>query len=87
MGEADDARKLERLEMYRIGAMVVAIGLLLVSIVMGWDWLMWPRAIAWSVAAVVSVLEGRLLERLGRNARSAYLSALLFALVAVLSIV
>jgi hypothetical protein len=87
MSEADDARRLEKLEQTRLIAVVAAIGFLLLSVFTGWTWLDWPRAIAWGVAAVTAVLEGRQLERMGRNARSAYLIAALFALMAVLAVV
>lgn len=85
MGSAQ--QKLEKLEQYRVLSLIVAIGLLILSVLTGWEWLDWPRALAWAAAAVVTVLEARVLERLGRNARTTYLFALLYLLVAILCLV
>lgn len=87
MAYTEDVRALERLEKYRVLALVVAIGLLIVSIVLELDWLAWPRAFAWSAAGVVSLLESRVLKRMGRSPDAAYLRAVLFFLVAVLCLV
>jgi hypothetical protein len=83
----ENEKKLAKLGHYRIGAIIVAIVLLLMSIVFDLDWLDWPRAIAWSTAGVVSILEGRLLSRMSRDARGAYLRAVMFFVVALLCIV
>ena len=87
MAYDEDIRALEQLERARLLAIVVAIGLLVVSIVLDVDWLDWPRAFAWAAAAVVSLFESRVLKRMGRSPDGAYLRAALFLLVAVLSVV
>ena len=87
MAYDEDIRALERLEKARLVAVVAAAGLLVLSIVFDVAWLDWPRAIAWSAAAVVSFLESRVLKRMGRSPDGAYLRAALFLLVAILCVV
>jgi len=84
MAYDEDLRTLDRLEKYRVLALVVAFGLLLVSIVFELEWLVWPRALAWCAGGVVMLLESRVLKRMGRSPDAAYLWAALYFLVGIL---
>lgn len=87
MSQDPYTRALERLDRYRLIALVTAVALLIVSIVFDVDWLAWPRAIAWAAAGVISILEGRIHKRMGHNPGGAYLRAALFFLVALLCVI
>jgi len=70
-------------EKIRIGSMLIAIILLVLSAATKIDWLHWPRAAAWIFAGYAAFREGRAWKRLGRDPDSIYLRAVLFALVGV----
>lgn len=84
MAYDEDARALVRLEKYRLFALVAAIALLIVSIAFEIEWLAWPRALAWSAAGVIMILETRILKRMGRDADAGYLWAAIYFLIALL---
>jgi hypothetical protein len=84
MAYADDVAALNRLGKYRLIALICALGCLFLSLFLeNGRWLDWPRAIAWTTAGVISVLEGRLMKKLGRDADFCWLRAVVMFLVAI----
>ena len=84
MAYPEDVAQLERLNKYRMIALICALGLLILS------WFFEHttifnvgRAIAWGAAGVFSVLEARLLKKLGRDADFTWLRAVFFFFVAI----
>ncbi len=86
MAYADDVRAVKDLYRYRVAAMIVAGVLLILDAVTDIP-LGWPRAIAWSVAGVISIKEGLAVKRLGRDPDGCWARAAMFFLVAIVCIV
>ncbi|MGE0791603.1 MAG: hypothetical protein AB7S26_38360 [Sandaracinaceae bacterium] len=86
MAYDEDVRTLAKLEKVRMMAMILAIGMLFVSIAFDLDVLDYPRAAAWATAGIVSILEARVLKRMGRDPDISYLWAVLYFLVAGLTL-
>ena len=83
MSYNDDLAAALRYEKLRIAALIVAFSCTLATMLLeGFEWLAWPRAIAWAVAAVFSLFEARAMKRLGRDNDYAILRAILFLIVA-----
>jgi len=87
MSYTEDLQKLVRLEKLRILSLIVAFALLGVSVAFDVDWLIWPRALAWSVGGVVAGMEARCEKRLGRDPDGSYLRAGLFMVVAIVMVI
>ncbi len=86
MAYTDDVRAVKDLYRYRVAAMIAA-GLLLVLDAVTDVPLSWPRAIAWTVAGVISIKEGRTVKRLGRDPDGCWARAAMFFVVALVCIV
>ncbi len=86
MAYADDVRSLANLYRFRMGAIIVAGVTLICSLAFDMHWMSYPRAVAWFVAGVTSILEARVSKRLGRSPDGAYLRAAVFFITAVVNI-
>lgn len=83
MSYSEDLAAALRYEKLRIAALIVAFSCSLASAVLdGFEWLVWPRAIAWAVAGIFSIMEARAMKRLGRDNDYAILRAILLWVVA-----
>ena len=72
-----------RWEKARMAALVIAFGLLALSIALDISWLHWPRGVAWVAAGLASIFEGRAYKRMRRDPDSRYLRGALCMIVAV----
>ena len=87
MAYADDLAALERLAKYRLIAFIVAGLLLILSFFLeNSRWLDIPRALAWAVAGLIAIQEGRITKRLGRDADFCWLRAIAMFVVATLCV-
>ena len=86
MAYADDVRSLANLYRLRMAAMIVAGVTLIATLAFEMHWMSYPRALAWFVAAIVSILEARVCKRLGRSPDGCYLRAAMFFVVTVVNI-
>ena len=84
--ERSDELEFDRLENFRLVALICAVALLIVDLKFDIDWLCWPRAACWLGAAGACVLQARLRQRLRLPASAQYLWAGLYALVAALTL-
>lgn len=87
MSYTEDLQKLARLEKLRILSLIVAFALLGISIAFDVEWMIWPRALAWSAGGIVAAMEARCEKRLGRDPDGSYLRAGLFIVVALVMVV
>lgn len=81
MSRKDDYELWEKL---RVGSIVVAMALLVVSLITGAEWLHYIRGLAFITAGVCGYLEARALVRLGRDPDAMYLRALMCVLFGVI---
>ncbi|MCC6877993.1 MAG: hypothetical protein IT378_27020 [Sandaracinaceae bacterium] len=86
MASERDIERLERLQRYRLIAVIAAAVMLVIAIVFDTGWLDWPRAAAWGTAAVISLIEARLHQRLGHSTDGAYLRAVVLGLAALITL-
>jgi hypothetical protein len=86
MSYSEDAWTAERLEKLRMLALIIAFGLLALSLVLDMPWLHWPRGLAWAAAGIASIYEGRAYKRMGRDPDSAYLRGVLCIIVGVVCV-
>jgi len=84
MAYDEDLRALARLEKLRLAARILALVLLVAAIALEVAWLYYAEAAAWATSGVVSLLEARVLRRLGRDPDMAYLWAVAAFVCAVL---
>ena len=83
MSYNDDLAAALRYEKLSIAALIVAFSCTLASMLLeGFEWLAWPRAIAWGIAGIFSLFEAGAMKRLGRDNDYAILRAILFFIVA-----
>jgi hypothetical protein len=83
MSYNEDLAAALRYEKLRIAALIVAFSCTFAAMLLeGFEWLAWPRAIAWGVAGIFSLCESRAMKRLGRDNDYAILRAILFFIVA-----
>lgn len=81
--ERNPRAELERLEVYRLMAAGVAIGLGVIEIWLDTDVLDIPRALAWAAGAVICWLQSRVLRRMGESPYRAYALGIVMVLFAI----
>jgi hypothetical protein len=87
MSYKSDVWEVERFEKARIFCLIIAVGLLVISIAFDITWMHWPRALAWAAAGAASIYEGKARKRLGRDPDACYLRGVFCVVVGVLCIV
>ena len=86
MSYEGDLQAVERFEKLRVLAIVIAFGLLALSLVLDIGWIHYPRGLAWGVAGIFSFYEGRAVKRLGRDPDASYLRSALCVIVGVICV-
>lgn len=86
MSYEGDLQAVERFEKLRVFAIVVAVGLLALSLLLDIPWIHYPRGLAWGAAGMFSFYEGRAVKRLGRDPDASYLRGALCVLVGIICV-
>jgi len=88
MAYPEDVATLAKLEKFRLIALICAVSLLILSWFFDHDRVFdIGRAIAWGAAGVITVLEARLVKKLGRDADFTWLRAAFFFVIAIACVV
>ncbi len=83
-GQEEQIANLQSLQRVRKFVVIGALVMLAATFLANVPILAYPRAFAWAVAGVVSIMEARAITKLGQPAQSAYLNAGIYFIVALL---